>query len=140
MAFVDQTRLDELLGGVTLRASANVQGSTINADSGVEVGKGRYALKVVVTVLDITSNDEHYIIDLQANTRSATSTWEDIGTAVCLGPVETTGRAADSATGTYWYIFENPNDYQIRAVTYLIGSTAGGITWAGTLYALPRKE
>jgi len=126
---------------VTLRASATTTGaSTKNTDTAVLLGKGKYRVVTDVTVIETAGNDEGYTIVLEANTRAATSTWYEIGTIGHFGAAEVTGRAADDAADEYEIIVDNPYDYQVRVVTYKIGSTPTGITFSVKAYALSDKR
>jgi len=123
-----------------IKASANVKGSTKTSGTAYEVGKGKFRAVTAITVLDVDDSDEHYTMVVEANTRADTSTWYEIGVLFSGGAHETTGRTADDAADEYEIIIDNPYDYQVRVVTYLIGSTDTGITSSVKLYALDRKE
>ena len=120
-------------GGVALKATGLVEVDT--ESTAVEVGKGMYKFVAVVSAIEIASNDELYTIDVEANTRDATTTWKTIAT-LTLGPVEVTGRTSDDTTGTYVFYGENPGDYQIRNHTKLTGSVATGINYTLAVYPL----
>lgn len=139
MAIVEWSN-DAELGAVELKASGNVQGSTKNAEAAVYAGKGRFKVRLDVTVLDVASGDELYIVDVEANTVAAPATFKRVATLLTLGDKAATGRDADDAIDSYVALFENPEDYQVRLVTYLKGSTAGGITYSAKMFPLPRKE
>ena len=124
-------------GGTEIRAT----GLTDVDETGTsyEVGKGRYKIVIVVSAIEIASNDENYNIDIEANTRAATSTYKTIG-GLSLGPTEMTGRSSDDTIGTYVILIDNPNDHQIRTHVRLVGSVATGINFVATVYPLDGKR
>lgn len=124
-------------GGVALNAAGLIEVDT--TATAVEVGKGMYKFVAVVTAIEVASNDEIFSIDIEANTRAATSTWKTIA-SISLGVSEITGRTADDAAGTYVFYGENPNDYQIRCHTKLSGSVATGINYTLSVYPLGLKR
>jgi len=128
------------LGAVALKASGNTTGSTKTVGTAIEVGNGRFLCETKITVLDVASNDERYTIDIEANSRDATTTWRRVATVFAGGAKEVTGRDDDDAASEHQVIVDNPYDYQVRYVIYLVGSTATGITSAINLYPVPRKE
>ena len=72
-----------------------------------------FTMKVVVSAIETASGDEGFTIDIKANTRGAATTWKTNGASLCLGTAAVTGRADSDSTGTYWFAFHNPEDYQI---------------------------
>lgn len=140
MAIATWPNAARLSTGTTLKSSANVTGSTDNPETAVEVGGGRFEIVTTVSAIDVASNDEHYTVVLEANTRDATSTWYEIGVLFAGGAKETTGKAADDAADEYVIDVFNPYDYQVRVRTYLIGSTASGITFGAVAYPLPVRS
>lgn len=127
------------LGGVTLMASA-----TVTADgtaTAVEIGKGKFRVVSTWTACDTTDNDEIYVLTLEANKRSATSTWYEIGTICLEGDSVATGRDTDSAaTGAVEVIIDNPYDYQVRVRKYVNGASPAGLTVAVIAYPLAFKN
>jgi hypothetical protein len=119
------------IGGTALKAAGLVAVST--QETAVVVGKGKFRIVTTVTALEIASNDELYIIDLEANTASATTTWYTIATLAALSATEIIGKP-DSVVGRYVTIVENPYDHQVRVTTSVKGSIATGINFTVDAY------
>jgi hypothetical protein len=110
------------IGGTALKATGAITAST--QGSGVEVGKGKFRIVMTISAIEIASNTENYIVDIEANTRTASSTWFTIGSFGIFGAQEMQGKP-DSVIGRYVLIVENPYDYQIR---YTMSTAASGIS------------
>ena len=126
---------DVIVGPLALKASGAEAVSTDN--TAVEIGKGQYRIDFVVTAIDVASTDEFYNLNLEVNTRAATTTWKILG-SVCIGTDGATAQDADDTTGTYSLIVNNPYDYQIRVASKIAG-TSPSITYAVNAYPLARK-
>lgn len=123
---------DGRLEGIALRAAG---ATDVNEDgTAVIVGKGTYNIVTTITALEVASNDEMYIVKIQANTKSDTSTWYDIGIVFAGGAKEITGEAADDVADEHVQPVTNPYDYQIRTHMTLSGSVATGINFTCTAY------
>jgi len=128
---------DGKLGPVTLKA-AGLVAETTNEDS-VFVGKGKTRVVTNITAMEIASNNELYISVIEANDRSATTTWREIATLFARGAKEVTGRTSDDSTDEEEIIFDNPYDYHVRVTTYVVGSIATGINYTAKAYHLLDK-
>jgi hypothetical protein len=120
-----------LLGGVALKAAGLVAAD--DQSTAVIVGKGKFKLVVVISAIEIASNDEYYIIDLEANTAAATSTWFTLATLFAGGATEKVNKP-DGVVGTYVTLVENPYDYQVRVATNVMGTIAAGINFTVDIY------
>lgn len=130
---------DGKLGGVALKAAGLITAD--GTETGVELGKGKYRIVLTTTAVEIASNDELYVVELEANTRYATSTYYTIGTVAVLGASEVTGRDTDTAAAdSYEVIVDNPYDYQVRVRYYVNGTIATGCNFSVTAYPLLSKE
>lgn len=130
---------DGKLGGVTLKSAGLVAADT--SETAVEIGKGIYRIVLTTTAVEIASDDELYVVELEANTRNATSTYYTIGTLAVLGALEVTGRDTDTADAdSYEIIVDNPYDYQVRVRTYVNGTVATGCNFSVVAYPLLTKN
>jgi hypothetical protein len=125
---------DGKLGAVALKAAGLVAASA--TETAVEVGKGKFRIVSNITAIETASNNEMYNVVLEANSRSATTTWNEIGTLFARGASETTGRSADDSTDEEEIIVDNPYDYQVRVHTYVVGSISTGINYTVDAYYL----
>jgi hypothetical protein len=131
---------DGKIAPTTLKASAALTNATTkNVETAVEIGKGKFRIVTAVTAINVTGDNDQYLMVLEANTRDATSTYYEIGTLFFGGAKEMTGRSADDAIDEYEIIVDNPYDYQVRVVSYIVASS-GSITSSVKAYALDRKE
>lgn len=127
------------LGGVTLRSAAAVTADA--TATAVEIGKGKFRVVTTWTTCEVDNNDELYHITLEANKRSATSTWYEIGTLAVLGDSVATGRDTDqTSTGAIEVIIDNPYDYQVRVRSYVNGTVATGCSLSVIAYPLAFKN
>lgn len=130
---------DGKLGGVTLKAAGLVAAD--KSETAVTIGKGKYRIVLATTAVEIADNDELYVVELEANTLNATSTYYTIATLAVLGALEVTGRDTDSsAAETYEIIVDNPYDYQVRVRTYVNGTVATGVNFSVVAYPLMSKK
>lgn len=125
------------LGAVALKATGLV--ATTTAETAVEVGKGKMRIESTISAIEVASNNELYIAVLEANTRSATSTWYEIATLFARGAQEVTGRSADDSADAEEVIADNPYDYQVRVKTYVVGSVGTGVNYTVNAYGLLDK-
>lgn len=129
---------DGKLGALSLKAAG-----LITADgtaTAVEIGKGKYRIVLTTTAVEIASNNELYVVELEANTRNTTTTWYTIGTLAVLGAKEVTGRDTDTAdAGVYEIIVDNPYDYQVRVRYYVNGTIATGCNFSVDAHSLLSK-
>lgn len=124
---------DTMIGGTELKAAGLIAADT--SHSAVLAGHGPLAVYLAWTAAEIVSNDELYIVTIEANTLAATSTWEQIGVVVVAGATEVMGGIADSAAaGAVKQGFINPRDYQIRLRTYVNGTIATGFNFSAALF------
>jgi len=139
MAWTPVTRInDNKLGGVTLKAAGAI--TTDTTSTAVEIGKGKFRVVTTWSTCTVAANDELYHVVLEANTRSATSTWYELQTLAVLGAYEANGRQSDNAsTGSVETIVDNPLDYQVQVRTYVNGTEAGGCNFAVVAYPLGSK-
>jgi hypothetical protein len=120
---------DGKLGAVSLKAAALITAD--GTSTAVETGKGKFRIVLTTTAVEAASNDELYVVEIEANTRAATSTWYAIGTVAVLGAAEVTGRESDNAdAGVYEVIIDNPYDYQLRERHYVNGTIATGCNYS----------
>lgn len=137
MAVAVYTYMD-LKNGLALKAAALVAADT--AETGVEVNRGWMMIEIVWTACEIASGDEFYNVQIQFNTRAATSTWLDgpnvaFGNAALLG-----GAAATAATGRMVFGVFNPYDYQARVNTWVTGTIATGMNFAVNAFPFVQAE
>ena len=133
----------------------DLKGRTLVVDSGLKVGsagsiasgsafyagRGLIMLQVLITVIEVASNDELYNISQRVNTRAASTTWVDTGVSVCVGATEVTGRDADdsaSSPGEVIFGVYNAQDYQMKFMHYMEGAVATGINYYA--YAIPGNQ
>ena len=124
------------LGGITLLAQGLVAASA--QSSSTFLGKGRYRVVTTITAAEIATNDENYVVDLEANTSGATTTWYRLATIYADGAKEITGRAVDATTDTYEVIVDNPYDYQVRVATNVSGTVATGVNVGVVAYPVDK--
>lgn len=89
-----------------------------------------------VTAVEIASNDERYVIQIQGSTSATFASDVQNLAAVELGATEVrSGGAIDSVTGRYEVIFINEQAGvcypYVRAYTDVSGTIATGINWSG---------
>jgi hypothetical protein len=126
---------DTMLGATVLKAAGLVAADTNH--SAVLVGHGPFAIRAAWTANEIASNDELYIVVVEANTLAATTTWTQIGVLLVTGATEVIGGVADgAATGAVKQGFINPYDYQIRLATYVNGALASGFNYSADLFPI----
>jgi len=125
------------LGALSLKAAGLVDES--DTETAVEVGKGTFRAVTSITAIEVASNNELYISVIEANTRSATSTWYEIGTLFARGANEVTGRTADDSADAEEIVLDNPYDYQVRVHTYVVGSISTGINYTVDAYPLHNR-
>lgn len=125
----------DLKNGQTLKAAALVAATT--AETGVTLGRGWFIVRVLATAVEIASNDELYIIDLEANTVAADTTWKSIAPSMAMGATEMVASAGD-ALGTEDIVFAvfNPYDYQVRVKTWVSGTIATGANFSVAAYPM----
>lgn len=122
-------------GAVSLKAAGLVAADTNH--TGVMVRSAAFAIRFAWTAAEIASNDELYIVKVEANTASATSTWTEIGTLFVGGATEVIGGVADTSTsGEVTQAFYNRYGYQVRISTYVNGAIATGINFSADLFPL----
>lgn len=120
------------MGGTELKAAGLVAADTNH--TAVRVGHGPLGVYLAWTAAEIASNDELYIVVLEANTLAETSTWTQIGVVGAFGATEVIGGIADTATsGALKSGFVNPYDYQVRISTYVNGTIATGLNFSASL-------
>jgi hypothetical protein len=118
------------IGGLALKASGAVTSST--QETAVIVGKGKFRIVTTVTAVDVASTDEGYVVNLEANTAAATSTWFTLATLLA-GGATTVWKMPSVVIGTYVTIVENPYDYQVRVTTTCLAS-GSSITFSVDAY------
>jgi len=127
--------LDYGSGGVAMKAAALVAADT--AETGVFLGRGWFAVRIVWTACEVATGDEMYNVEFQANTAAVTGTWLELGnmsfgaSATPLG-----GAVATAATGEQWLAFFNPYDNQVRVNTWVAGTIATGFNFSVDAYPL----
>jgi hypothetical protein len=121
------------LGGTALKAAGLVAADA--QTTAVFVGKGKFRVVTTISAIEIASNDEVYIIDLEANTGAVTGTWFTLATLFAGGATEKINKP-DSVVGTYVTVVENPYDYQVRVATSVLGSIATGINFTVDIYPI----
>lgn len=126
---------DTLMGGTALKAAGLIAATT--AHTGIDMGHGWVCIQLAWTAAEIASNDELYIIKVEANTKAATTTWTEIGHLATLGATEVTASTGDAtATGTIRAAFFNSKDYQIRLKTWASGTIATGINFSADAHPI----
>ena len=125
---------DGKLGAVALKAAGLITEDTMG--TAVYFGKGKFRIVTDITVLEIASDDELYFIDIEANTRDATTTWLRVGHLFAGGAKEVTGRTGDDVVDEHEIIIDNPYDYQIRYHIWVVGSVTTGINFTVDAYRL----
>lgn len=123
-----------LMGGVALKAAGLVAATT--AETAILAGHGWMTVQMDWTAAEIASNDEYYLITIEANTLAATTTWTRIGILEFLGAVEKTIEGDATATGTTRASFFNSKNYQIRVKTWVAGTIATGINFSAKAYPI----
>lgn len=125
----------EPMGGLTLKAAGLIAAD--NNASGVLLGHADFAAYLAWTAAEIASNDELYVVVLEANTRADTSTWTQIGVLGVFGATEVIGGITDTAnSGAVKQAFHNPYDYQLRVSTYVNGTIATGFNFSVKAFPL----
>lgn len=123
----------DMIGGIELKAAGLIAASA--NQTAVEVGKCAFTIRLAWTAAEIASNDELYLIFVEANTEAATTTWTRLGIVAALGATEVLATSGDSAaTGEIIASFRNPYDYQIRLATYVSGAIATGLNYSAKLF------
>lgn len=127
---------DGKLEGIAIKAAGLEASDTTG--SAVYAGKGKFRLKTAITAIVTDTGDEIYNIKIQANSRGATTTWVDITPNMCYGAAAATGDTVTTAD-EWEIIVDNPNDYQVRYVSNLVGTVGTGINYTLTAYSLLSK-
>lgn len=115
------------VGGVSLKAAGLIAATT--AHTAVDIGTGPFSVMATVTACEVASNDELYILAVEANTIAAPTVWANIGVFAAFGATEKLASMGDTpeATTFGWKAaFHNPYDYQVRLKTWVSGTIAGG--------------
>lgn len=122
-------------GAISLKAAGLVAADTNH--TGVMVRTAEFAVRMAWTACEIASNDEFYLVQVEANTAAATSTWTKIGVLFAGGAAAVIGGAtATTATGEVTQGFRNPYGYQVRISTYVNGAIATGINYSADLFPI----
>ena len=125
--------LTTLMGGTVLKAAGLVAATA--GHTAVTLGHGKFTIQLDWTACEIASNDELYIITVEANTLAATSTWTKIGDLLTIGATEVVASSGDGlAAGSVRASFENTKNYQIRIKTWVSGTVATGINYAASAF------
>lgn len=123
------------LGAISLKAAGLVAADTNH--TAVTPNTAAFAVRFAWTACEIASNDELYVVVVEANTAAATTTWTRLGTLFVGGATEVTGGSGDTATsGEYTQGFYNPYGYQVRISTYVNGTIATGINFSADLFPI----
>lgn len=110
------------LGGQVSKAAGAITASA--AHTALEFAKCKFVAEIDWTACDVSSADELYIVTIEANTHAATTTWTVIGYLLAIGATASVASSGDAtATGQVRAAFDNPYDYQVRAHSYLAGTT-----------------
>lgn len=118
------------MDGTVLQASTTITTST--PTTGVEMGKGLYAIDVAVTAIHQESGFDIVVFWVEANTKAATSTYEQLA-GLPIG--DATGTGVALSTGTFPIYVYNVRDNAIRLNVKVLGST-DSITYSARIYPL----
>lgn len=136
MAVIDIPSRKAGIGGIDLKAAGLVAATT--AHLAVYVGRADFVVQMDWTACEIASNDEIYVIPVEANTRAEPTTWRVIGFLAVLGAEERTLNGDAPAAGSIRAEFNNPYDNEVRLKTWVGGTVATGINYGAKLY--PPKD
>lgn len=126
---------ESMNGAISLKAAGLIAADTAHTE--VEVGHGPFCVRAEWTANEIASNDELYIVVVEANTLAAPTTWTQIGVLLVTGATEVIGGIADgAAAGSVKQGFNNPYDDKIRLKTFVNGSLATGFNFFADLYPI----
>jgi hypothetical protein len=124
-----------LLGGTELKAAGLIAADT--AHTAISMGHSVFTVQMDWTACEIVSNDELYIVTVEANTEAATTTWTNIGYLAVLGALEVNAGEGDApATGSLRGAFFNPYNHQVRLKTWVNGTIATGINFSAKAYPI----
>lgn len=124
-----------MIGGTALKAAGLVAADT--AETGVVLGHGMFCVYGAWTAAEILSNDEFYMVTVEANTRLAPTVWTNIGYLFAVGALEVEGGEGDApATGSVKAGFFNPYDYQVRVKCWVNGTIATGLNYLATAFPI----
>ncbi len=87
--------------------------------------------------MENASNDELYIVAVEANTLAAPTVWATIGILGIFGATEVMASMGDSPAATAFSIkagFKNYAGYQVRLKTWVSGTVATGINFGAKFY------
>lgn len=130
--------------GVSLTTSTTASSAGWDATTAVEVGRGDFWCQIVVTALGWagsprrgsgeTMSPDWCFFDVEANSRSASTSWYIIGNLI-LGDEAATGRSSSVGVGTYNIGCKNDSDYQVRIRVYLRQSLAS-VTYSAKAFPI----
>lgn len=124
-----------LLGGTELKAAGLIAADT--GHTAIAMGHSVFAVQMDWTACEIATGDEFYMVTVEANTESATSTWTNIGVLAVLGATAVVGGEGDApATGSARGAFFNPYNHQVRLKTWVNGTIATGINFSAKAYPI----
>jgi len=132
-------------GALVLQASTTASSANWDATTPVQVGRGDFWVSVVVTAVGwvgspktgsqaAVSSPDLIIIDVEANTASATTSWSTIG-CLALGDESGTGRDRAFGVDTYLVGCKNNADNQIRHKVYL-NQSVSSLTYSSNAYPM----
>lgn len=124
--------------GSTSLKSAGLVASTTNGTA-TAAGRGTYLMKIVISAIEIASGDELYGLGVQGNTLAATTTWNEID-YWSFGAAAVSPDGLAGAAGTYWFVFHNEGDNQVRVRTVVAGTVATGINYTADIYPLATRN
>jgi hypothetical protein len=134
LATYDLGALTGVLSGINLRASTLITASA--AGTAAYVGMGTFIARLILIAIEVDSSNEGMFVDIQANTKAATSTWYDIARIGMFGDTVATGANADSTLGTYVQGIVNPYDHQLRVYTNIVGTIGTGFDYTLDIYPM----
>ena len=129
---------DKGLEGISLKDAGLV--TTTTNGTGVKVGKGKYRLVVNITAIDADASDDLYFIAVQANTADASTTWKEVTPKMGFGNSTTTGDSATDTADEFDIIIDNPEDYQLRIRTIVVGTVTTGINYTAKLHRVISQQ
>lgn len=124
-------------GGVSLKAAGLIAASAANATP-VRLGAGSYFAEIKWTACEIASNDELYVITLEADSKATNGTYKVLTALAAFGATEVLASAGDTpATGTIRIGFDMKQDADIRDSWFVSGTVATGMNATIKIFPVP---
>ena len=129
-----------MIGGISLKDAGLIAADTAHTE--VVVGRSQFVVQMDWTAAEIASNDEFYLVTVEAE--DSAGTWTRIGILNLLAALEVNGGEGDApATGSVRGSFANPfykPGSKVRLKTWVNGTIATGINFSAKLYPLENAK